>query len=176
MPKNWLGLAQKKFLRPVRDSDTYNQGKITLSDQNRNFQSHIEKEIERIENQIIETNKSIFAAEKVKISSSLNQKRGFIPNLLRRSSLNAASKSSSWHFAHLKELLKERIRLQVFLDKSNGKFWSKRFFFIFRIFVLLFLIALSIGALLIGIMSIIYLAPICIFFILVYNLKKKDTQ
>ncbi len=130
----------------------------------------IKDEIAIIDKEIIELMSGLFEAKKVQIKSALNTNNNFLFKLQRKFISSAATQSAYWHENNLKNLYQKRKFLQINLEKITGTYWKNKIKRIFFITILIFIIALVISLILMGILLTAYLLPLLLFGGFVYIL------
>ena len=128
--------------------------------------------IKKLDEQIIEINKTILEAQMVRVRSIFSAKTNFIKDFQKRFVETSVSNSISWHQRQLILIREERNKLQIHLERITGQFWPnrlKRLFLFLGLIIFLFSLSLI---LLLGIIAAFYFLPIILLLSLLFWIIK----
>ena len=147
--------------------------KLNLNDDSPFSVKNLNAKIGQTDQEISQTLSSLIEAQRVSFASFFSSNQGLIPNLQRRFYQSAANNSFQWHKNRLIALYKDRRKLQILLEKATGKFWINRIKRWLFYFILLFISAILIWTIFMGVMAVFYILPFLIaIYILFYFIKR----
>ncbi|MFL0729430.1 MAG: hypothetical protein AB8B37_06825 [Prochlorococcus sp.] len=143
------------------------------ADKNQQSVEDLRLHMARIDHEIRDTQHNYIAAQAVSIRTQLSGPNGFWLNLQKRRHYSEAQGSAQWHWHHLQELIKIRIRLNQQIDRLTGQLWPKRIRFWFTLFSLLLFGLAGLGLLFLSLITAIYLIPVWLSMLLIYYILTK---
>ncbi len=135
----------------------------------------LKEELNSIDNKIADISRELINSQVISWRYNLSTSKGLFGNIQRKLYGTAAQESANWHKDRLLLLHKERRLIQKKIEKANGTFWINQIRQWLKIFTLIIITIFCLWIILMGLITALYLLPICGLIFLTYWLFTKNT-
>ena len=120
----------------------------------------ITQEIQKLDQKITTEAQDLFQTEVTGIKAALSRNNSWFNKLQNKVYRSKIENSAKWQRDQIKQLFKEKLRLQIQLDRLTGKFWVKQIRKWLTLFLCTVFFFLAIWVIFMGVITTLYLLPI----------------